>query len=184
MQERCAEGVHKVADMAVCFELVATYIELRVFGICFCSFDGGDAFLLEDVGAENDERFIGVEVLHESQGTAIFTPAFGILGLYKNVSKLVVAVRRVLGCMCGTDECLEDFFHFVFVTFFEVMLQDSVVILGECGECVGCEFNCIVETSLDFIQIIWVGLFVWEINASLRFSPLGKSVSSNDRCIE
>ena len=169
--------------MAVCVEFVAIYVELGVFGIVcrvVCSFDGGDAFLLEGVGAENDERFIGVEVLHESQGAAIFTPAFGIFGLYKNVTKLVVPGRRVLWCMCGADECLEDILHFVFVTFFEVMLQDGVVILGEFGKCIGCEFNCIVEASLDFIQFIWVGLSVWEIIASVRFSPLGKNISSND----
>ncbi len=139
MQESCAEGVHQVADVAICIEFVATDVELGVVGIgcrVVCSLDGGDALLLEGVGAEDDERFTGIEVLHESQGAAIFTPALGILGLHENVPKLVVAGRRVLRYVCSADKCLEDILHFVFVTFVEVVLQDGVVILSEFGECI------------------------------------------------
>lgn len=139
MQESCAEGVHQVADVAICIKFVATNIELGVVGIVcrvVCSIDGGDALLLEGVRAEDDERFIGIEVLHESQGAAIITPALGILGLHENVTELVVAGRRVLRCICGADDCLEDILHAVFVTFVEVMLQDGIVILGEFGECI------------------------------------------------
>jgi len=141
MQESCAEGVHQVADVAICFEFVATNVELGVVGIVcrlLCSLDDGNAFLLEGVGAEDDERFIGIEVLHESQGAATFTPALRIFGLHENVPKLVVAGRWVLRYMCGADESLEDILHFVFVTFVEVVLQDGVVLRGEIVEGIIC----------------------------------------------
>lgn len=141
MQQSRAEGIHQVANVAICIEFVATDVKLGVVGIVgrvVCPIEGGDGLFLEHVGAEDDERFIGIEVLHKSQSVAIFTPAIGIFSLYENVTKLVVAGRGGLWCVCSADECLEDILHFVFVTFVEVVLQDGVVIPGEFGECICC----------------------------------------------
>lgn len=129
------ELFHQAADMAIDF--VATNVEFGIVGIfcrVICSLDDSDTLFLEGVGAKNNERVIGIEALHKSQGAAIFTPAPRIFDLHENANKLIIASGRVLRRICFADERLEDIHHFGFVTLVEVVFQDVVFIFGQFTE--------------------------------------------------
>lgn len=121
VQQRCAKGVHQVADMTIRYEVCAINIVPAIL-VWVCTINSGDTFLAEGSGAKHDEGFVGVVVLHVGQCTAIATRILSIIRLHEDVTKLFISSRWIFRCVRSPDERLEHVLDLIFVAFVEVVL--------------------------------------------------------------
>ena len=87
-----------------------------------------------------------------------------------NVAEQVIPCARVLGDL-GRAEDRFKHLHVVFVAFVEVMEEYGVVAAFKSINREACELDYIVEGSFDFVEVVRMRFYVWEIIVASSWFP-------------